>query len=252
MSAADAHVLAGFVRQVEGVEDAPGWSHREAAPILLVLADALAERGYIDLAEDLSAYAERIGAGRYISDVSAIRRRVGQAIARIRHDRPVPEQRARRRERLYRYYRRRGLRATRAMSLARRAENIGRVVAVIGEGARDWPFTTEDDAEAIIREPDGTYSMEHLEMVDEGRHFLLYRVPLEREAVPDWIRVRDLVAFWGMSPSVFRRRWRSRDPREQAETRAMTARYYGWPNFDAYPIRLSQREVELRYRRRRR
>lgn len=229
------------------IEDA-GWSDRESAPAIEVLADGLAEHGYTDLAEAMLEIATATSGGFYHSGWATARRGVVRALRRIRAGRAAPEPEAARRARLFRYYRGRRLPPTEAMWLARRASNVGRVVAIVGSDPSNWPWT--DDADVLLRESDGTYALEHLELVDEGHHHLLFRVPLPREPVPDWIDVHGIANTFGVSASLLRRRWRSRDARVRADVLRQAAAYHGWRILSDYPQHLTRREVELRYRRR--
>ena len=166
----------------------------------------------------------------------------------MHHDRdPQPLTESQRRERLYRYYRRQGLPAGEAFDRAKLLEGV-RMVGWIGD--KSWP---EESGGPILQRSDGSYAVEHVEPPEEGGRrgrWTIHRVDLDRRPVPSWIDVNAVARFIGQPATILRRRWSSSDPRVRAGAVEDVAAYYGWNELDSYPLYLSRREVELRYRRR--
>ena len=250
MSAVEARAIRQLLRRIDAEG---GWAHRDAADTLEVLADALAERGYTDTAE-MVLHAARGARGGVItsSDLQSHSAALA-AVARIGRGLTPPEPNRRRLERLYGYYRQRGQTPELAVGRARLALRHGRVIALVGAGDhRRWPWEQDLSVDALVRNPSGRYVLEHAEPIDEGRHYLLYSVPLERESSPDWLdhHLRLMANAGGISASILRRRWRSKNPRQRAWAVQLAARVLGWANFDYIPRRFTRDELSLRYRRR--
>ena len=114
---------------------------------------------------------------------------------------------------------------------------------------RNWPAY---DGGPILRGEDGGYSLEYI-LSPEGsdlKYWEVYQVDLDREPLPNWVDAEGAAHSIGISASILKRRWRSKNVVERAHARVDVAGYHGWHNLDDYPLRLKKREVELRYRRR--
>lgn len=221
----------------------PGSVTPGAAEAATVLADGLEEVGYQAEASRLRVLAWAWSNYRRAPTRSELRSLKGQvraAISRMARALPPTESEEARRRRLFQYYRRQKLAPPDAFHLAKRAENIGRLV-YFDDHDEDW-------VEAVFRQQDGSYDLEHAERT--GQRWRVYRTDLDRETVPDWINAANVAQTFDISgPTALRRMWTSSDPRTRAEARSIVGRYYGWRNFDDYPITMTTRELRLRYRR---
>lgn len=212
---------------------------------MTALADELMQHGYPNEGHALNEFRESIERGYGLPEWRPLAARIQRAVSRMVAKKPAPQTAEARRKRVYIFYRRRGFSPSDAVKLARRAENIGRVVGHVGDV--NWPAY---DGGPILRTNDG-YMLEYvLSPESNGTHkYMIFRTRLDREPIPSWINVRDVANFSGMSPSVLRQWWRSRDVRRRAAARETVASYHGWENLDQYPLNLTKREVYLRYRR---
>lgn len=147
-------------------------------------------------------------------------------------------------ERLFRYYRRQGLSPTEALQRAKSGRTERRIGHV---GDVGWP---EYEGGPIYKTEHG-YVLEYVIPPESERgKYEIYRVDLDRESLPSWVNAKGVASYIGGSPGVLHQRWRHPDPRVRASARLDVAGYHGWRNLDDYPLRLSKRETELRYRRR--
>lgn len=210
---------------------------------MLVLADALEEAGYSAEARrlhELDYVWRHYGRVLTIGEWRLLKGQIREAIARLARRLPPPESGDARRRRLFRYYRRQGLMPADAIRHTKRSENLGRIVYVDERG--------EDVVEVLHRLKDGSYELEHAERLG-GQRWRVYRMLLEREALPNWINAAQVAQYFDMSgPTAFRRMWSSRDPKLRAEARSIIGRVYGFANLDLYPAQMSTRELRLRYR----
>lgn len=208
-------------------------AYTEAADAYSVAADSLEEEGKGELA---LAARER---------ARALRRK-----ASPRESKAPSKKRTRR---IYEHHRQAGKPAKEAFRLAK-TQREWSVVGSIGDV--NWP---REEGGPILRHADGSYSVEWIEPEDErtrdgraepNRRFRVYRVDLDVEPLPSWIDARAVARSIGQSPTVLRKRWRSRDPKVRASARWDVALYHGWPELDDYPESYTRREIQTRYRRR--
>lgn len=208
---------------------------QEVADTWAVAADALEEAG--EHAEALAA--------RTRSRVYRRRQRLKEADVRRaeKAKKKAAELRVSRTKRLYRVHRRLGRTAQEAYRLAA-TQRGERIVGSVGDV--NWPSYSGGP---IVKDEVGNYALEWIEPPEETeRRFTVYRVDLDRESLPGWINAVAVMQGEG-GPSVLRRRWRSRDPKTRASARWMVGSYYGWNDLDSYPLRLTRRQIEERYRR---
>lgn len=151
-----------------------------------------------------------------------------------------PKRRIMRKRRTYAYHRRRGLPAKEAFGLAKRHGHL-RPIGHLGDV--NWP---EYEGGPVYRDEDGVYWLDWIMRV--GRRFIVYRVRLDREPLPNWVNVRNLTMM-DYGPSKLRRDWYSRNPMVRAHARLEVALYYGWDNLDQDPLRLTRKEIRETYRR---
>lgn len=157
---------------------------------------------------------------------------------------PVSPERTRR---IYARQRARGKPAAEAFRTAKKRQQEPRVVGHVGDV--NWP---QYNGGPILKAADGSYSLEYIVPPEESeyRRYEVYRMDLDKEPLPDWIDATDVARAVGMSATVLRKLWNHRDPQARAEARMLVASYHGWDNLDSYPLRLTKREVQARYRRR--
>ena len=148
-------------------------------------------------------------------------------------------------KRIYERQRARGRPAAEAYRIAQERQQEPRIVGHIGDV--NWPAY---DGGPIYRHPDGSYSLEYVVVDEERPRWYVYGTDLDKEPIPDWVDVREVAESSDMSPSVLRKDWNSRDVRRRAWARQTVANYHGWENLDSYPLSLTRREVQARYRRR--
>ena len=152
-------------------------------------------------------------------------------------------------KRIYERQRARGRPAAEAYRIAQERQQEPRIVGSIGDV--NWPAY---DGGPIYKHPDGSYTLEYV-VVDENDQprprYYVYRVDLDKEPLPDWVDPSDVAETMGItSPTALRKNWNSPDVRRRAWARWDVANYHGWENLDSYPLVLTRREVQRRYRRR--
>ena len=155
---------------------------------------------------------------------------------------PVSPKRTRR---IYQRQRARGKPAAQAFRTAKERQQEPRVVGHVGDV--NWP---QYEGGPILKDVDGSYRLEYVIPPDEGRFYEIYLTDLDREPLPSWIDAPDVASYIGTSVAILRKRWNDPNPRVRAHARVDVAGYHGWHNLDSYPLRLTKREVQARYRRR--
>jgi len=152
---------------------------------------------------------------------------------------------------IYKYHRRQGKTVKEAARSAK-VQSTRKIVGYVGDSG--WP---DEDGGPVFRYSDGTYSVEFIQYAYGGMGrpkgypcCIVYRVDLDREPLPDWIDARDVATYTGVSASILRKRWNSPRWRDRVDVLESVASFYGWNNFDGYPLELTRKEVQARYRRR--
>ena len=145
-------------------------------------------------------------------------------------------------KRIYERQRARGRSAAEAYRIAQERQQEPRIVGHIGDV--NWP---EYDGGPIYRHPDGSYSLNYIIVDEERPRWYVYRVGLDKEPLPDWVDPTDVAPD---ATTLLRKNWNSPNVRKRAWARWDVANYYGWDELDSYPLVLTRREIQSRYRRR--
>ena len=204
----------------------PG-DYQRAADAYFVAADAFEAEGVTDLALVLRQRAR------------ALEKRVSP-----RQSFPVSPERT---KRIYERQRARGQPAAEAYRIAQERQQEPRIIGHIGDVS--WP---QYEGGPIYKSADGSYSLEYI-VPDENEsrpRYWVYRVDLDKEPLPEWVNPHDISQSTSISPTIIRKNWNDPNPRNRAWARWEVANYYGWENLDGYPLVLTRREVQQRYRRR--
>lgn len=100
----------------------------------------------------------------------------------------------------------------------------------------------------IFESPEGELSLEYLRGIG-GPERTVYQVPIPEDVLDfyNWIEVENISSFGGLLPSEIRK-MSTGTPQEKAGILMLVATYYGWSNLDSYPLKLSEREVEQRWK----
>lgn len=105
----------------------------------------------------------------------------------------------------------------------------------------------------VFRHEDGSYTLEYVEeppddidFDDPKARWTIYRVALDQE-VPNWGDINDVALTVGSTSRNLRADFLSDDPVRRATAYQDWAGYYGWNNFDDYPLVLTKTEVYRRY-----
>ena len=159
--------------------------------------------------------------------------------SRVRRDPP-----SERTKRIYSYHRRQGKPAQEAYRLAK-WQREHRIVGHIGDV--NW---LQHSGGPIMKDSSGNYSLEYVEPPNGGKKYIVYRVDLDKEPLPKWIDAKKVANTIGSSPGLIRLSWNSANPRKRALAREAVASHYGWFELDQYPLRLTKKEIQTRYRRR--
>lgn len=203
-------------------------AYRRASEAYFVAADAFEAEGVSDLAITLRQRARALA-------------KAASPPTRF----PVSPERTRR---IYEQQRARGKPAAQAFQIAKERQQEARIVGHVGDV--NWPAY---EGGPILKNADGTYALEYvIPPEEEGRRarYEIYRTDLDKEPLPDWVDASDVAPFIGTSATILRKHWNDRDPRVRAYARVAVAAYYGWHNLDDYPLSLTKKEVQARYRRR--
>ena len=115
-------------------------------------------------------------------------------------------------------------------------------------GDKNWP---EYSGGPVFVDQTGVYppELEYIESPESdepGAEWTVYRVVLDQE-VPDWGDVKAVAQSTGQPAKEIRNGFIDDDPIQRALAYQAWAGYYGWENFDNYPLTLSILEVEKRY-----
>lgn len=202
-------------------------AYKEASDAYFVAADAFEAEGVTDLA-------------------LVMRRRARALERKVSPPTRFPVSPARTKK-IYERQRAKGKPAAEAFRIAQERQQEPRIVGTLGDV--NWPAY---EGGPIYRSADGSYSLEYI-LIDESRtppRYYVYRTDLDKEPLPDWINPRDVAQTVGGSPSLLRKAWNDRNPIARALARWEVANYYGWENLDSYPLVLTRREIQQRYRRR--
>ena len=151
-----------------------------------------------------------------------------------------------RRQRIYRRFRARGMPASEAYERANHHTWFTVLSQVHGDVGGDC-----DDAGFLVRgaRRRDAYALHWIHTEPEDQ-YVIFRIPLEREPIPDWVNVQAVGEVVGMRPTLLRREWSSRNALSRANARAIAIAYYGAENFDGYPTRHNRDDMRLMYQRR--
>lgn len=123
---------------------------------------------------------------------------------------------------------------------------------VIVGGVGDVNFPEYDGGE-VLKTESGDYELEYVEAPsddvdfdDKDARWTIYRVNLDQE-VPSQGSIKSVAKSAGQRPSDLKKAFESDDPMERANAYVTWAGYYGWNEFDQYPLVLDKKSVEDRY-----